>query len=163
MGDASASPRTRLCLLAARFVLPGPGPRVDDAIRLACSLLVGELDTPATVGVATLSDGTALRDAQPLIRDMLREQGIPVTDPGAGDAEKFAVVLRAFGTGGLGVGEFSAALYASIPAWDEQDDIQRSMVVLLSEWDAETTPERKGEVASAMRTAALTGLGELCI
>jgi hypothetical protein len=72
MGDASASPHTRLRLLAARFVLPGPGPRVDDAIDLASSLLVGELDTPATVGVAALSDGTALRDAEPLIRDMLR-------------------------------------------------------------------------------------------
>ncbi len=52
-----------LALLAARFVLAGVGPDVDQAIKLACELLACELDTPATVDVAALRYGTPLRAA----------------------------------------------------------------------------------------------------
>jgi len=44
VGDVEAL-QARLTLLAARFVLPGLGPDVDQAIRLACDLLVRELAT----------------------------------------------------------------------------------------------------------------------
>jgi hypothetical protein len=65
-------------LLAAKFVLPGLGPRVDKAIEVACDLLTLGLDTRATVDVAGLGYGTPLRDAESLIRDMLDEQHVPV-------------------------------------------------------------------------------------
>jgi hypothetical protein len=64
VGDVEAL-HAELALLAARFVLPGLGPDVDQAIRLACELLLRELDTPATVDVAALRYGTPLRDAAP--------------------------------------------------------------------------------------------------
>lgn len=69
--------RTELALVAARFVLPGLGADVDQAIGVACDLLEVGLDTPATVAVAGLSYGTSLRDAGPVIREMLDEQGFP--------------------------------------------------------------------------------------
>lgn len=69
--------RAELALLAARFVLPGLGADVDQAIGVACDLLVAGLDTPATVAVAGLSYGTPLRDAEPVIREMRDEQGFP--------------------------------------------------------------------------------------
>lgn len=82
VGDASIDAvRAELALLAARFVLPGLGPDVDQAIRVACDLLVEGLDTPATVEVAGLSYGTPLRDAGPVIREMLDEQGFPSDQP----------------------------------------------------------------------------------
>jgi hypothetical protein len=74
--------RAELALLAARFVLPGPGPDVGQAITLACELLACGLDTPAAAGVAAMRYGTPLRDAGPLLREMLDEQGFPAPGPG---------------------------------------------------------------------------------
>lgn len=58
---------------------------MDQAIRVACDLLAQDLDTPATVDVAALRYGRALRDAGPAIRDMLREQGFPAAGPDANE------------------------------------------------------------------------------
>jgi hypothetical protein len=107
VSDLAVDPvRAELALLAARFVLPGLGPDVDQVIRVACDLLVQDLDTPATVAVAALTFGTPLRDAGPIIRDMLREQGFPAAAPDAGESEAFATVLRAVAAGGMQAGEF---------------------------------------------------------
>jgi hypothetical protein len=65
-------------------------------------------DPAATVDVAWLGYGTPLRDAGFLIRDMLREQHIPVPGPGASEDVKFQVAVRIFGAGALDVGEFAA-------------------------------------------------------
>ncbi len=77
MRDVSSMPlRAQMALPAARFVLPGPRrPDVDQAIRLACDLLADGLGTPATLEVACLSFGTALRDAA-------GGSGCPVTSVG---------------------------------------------------------------------------------
>lgn len=83
MGDVQVL-RAGLASLAARFVLPGLGPDVDQAITLACELLACGLDTPATADVAAMRYGTPLRDAGPLLREMLDEQGCPAPGPGEG-------------------------------------------------------------------------------
>jgi len=102
VGDAFVdSLQAELALLAARFVLPGLGPAVDRAIRVARDLVAHDLDTPATVAEAALRYGTPLRDAGPLIREMLREQGFPTAGPRASEAEEFITLLRAVGAGGL--------------------------------------------------------------
>jgi hypothetical protein len=155
VADVSAdSLRAELALLAARFVLPGLGPDVDRAIRVACDLLARDLDTPATVGVAALAYGTALRDAGPVIRGMLREQGFPAPGPEASEAEVFTTVLRAVAAGGMQTGEFFTFFMQVVPAWEQQDELQRSLVVLLNDWIEETTPEGRSATAAAVRTAA---------
>ena len=156
----AASCRAELCLLAARFVLPGLGPRVDKAIEVACDLLTLGLDTRATVDVAGLGYGTPFRDAESLIRDMLIEQHVPVPEPGAGEAVKFRVVLRAFGAGALDVGEFAAVFYARLPAWDQQDKTERRLVVLLDNWEHEATADGRAGTAAAMRQVAKSASGQ---
>jgi hypothetical protein len=152
--------RAELALLAARFVLPGLGPDVDRAISVACDLVASELDTPATVGVAALSYGTPLRDAGPVIRDMLGEQGFPAAEPGASDAEEFTTLLRAVAAGGMQVGEFFSVFMERVPAWEQQDELQRFLVVLLNDWVDQTTPEGRAAVAAALRTVARDALSE---
>jgi hypothetical protein len=107
-----------LALLAARFVLPGRGPDVDQAITLACELLACGLDTPAAAGAAMTYD-TALRDAGPLFRELLEEQGFPAPGPGEGQDREFLAVLCALAMGGLAVGEFCLIFLDHLPARDE--------------------------------------------
>jgi len=149
-----------LALLAAEFVLPGLGPDVDRAITVACDLLARNLDTPATVGVAALSYGTPLRDAGPAIREMLREQGFPAAGPDASDAAQFTTVLRAVAAGGMRAGEFFSVFIGLVPAREEQDELQRRLVALLSSWADETTPEGEAAVATALRSVARAALSE---
>jgi len=146
--------RARLALLAARFVLPGLGPDVDQAIRLACDLLVRELATPATADVAALRYGTPLRDAAPLLRQMLQEQGFPAPGPDVGQAAEFRAVLRALAAGSLAVGEFHAILIDRLPAWDQQDELDRGLMALLSDWELQTTPEGRSAAAETLRAVA---------
>jgi hypothetical protein len=83
-GEAASQPdwSTRLHSLArpllfqsrSRDVFQSTLPDVNEAIRLACDLLVQDMDTPATISVAALPFGTPFRDCQPLIRAMLLEQ-----------------------------------------------------------------------------------------
>ncbi len=143
-----------LALLAARFVLPGIGPDVDQAITLACELLAQDLDTPATVEVAALSYGTPLRDTGTLIREMLQQQGFPAPGPVAGEAEEFRAVLRALATGGLQAGEFFVVILNYLPAWEKQDELDRRLVVLLDDWTRQTTPQGRSAAAEALRAVA---------
>jgi hypothetical protein len=146
--------RAELALLAARFALPGLGPDVDRAIKLACELLARDLDTPATLDVAALRYGTPLRDAGPLIREMLQEQGFPAPGPDAGKAEEFRTVLRALAAGGLQVGEFYVILMRHLPGWEEQDELDRRLAVLLDDWERQTTLEGRAAAAEALRAVA---------
>ena len=150
-----------LALLAARLVLPGPGPDVNKAINLACDLVACDLGTPATGSVAALRYGTLLRDAGPVIRDMLREQGFEAAGPDASETEKFNTMLRAVAAGGMEVGEFYPVFMESVPAWERQDELQRSLAVLLHDWVEEATPEGKSLVAASVRKAAYEGLGDV--
>jgi|SRR5580698_7708659 hypothetical protein len=155
-GDLEAYRQAELALIAARFALPGSRqPDVDRAIDLACRLLAGNLETPATVEVACLRYGTPLRDAEPVLRQMLREHGVPVIEPGSSDAERFRAALQAFGAGVIGPGEFSAVFYQMRPPWNEQDAIQRSLSLLLHELEEATTPEGQDEIVLRIRETAL--------
>lgn len=127
---------------------------MDQAIRLICELLVCERDTPATVDVAALRYGTPLRDAAPLLRQMLQEQGVPAPGPDASQAGEFRAVLRALATGGLAVGEFYVILIDHLPTWDKQDELERRLMALLGDWELQTTPEGRSEAAEALRAIA---------
>lgn len=85
---------------------------------------------------------------------MLREQGFPVPGPDAGEAEELITALRAVAAGGLRVSEFYAFFMSRVPAWDQQDDLQRRLVVLLDDWEGETTPAGQSAAAAAVRRAA---------
>jgi hypothetical protein len=128
---------------------------VDRAIELACRLLAGNLDTPATTEVACLSYGTALRDAKPVLRQMLIEHGIAVSGPETGDADQFRAALRAFRSSASDIGKFSVIFYRLLPAWNEQDATQHALIFLLNELDQATTREDQNEVIQHLRDTAL--------
>jgi hypothetical protein len=153
VGDAQVL-RAELALLAARFVAPGLGPDVDQAIKLACELLACGLDTPATADVAAMGYGTPLRDAGPLLREMLDEQGFPAPGPSEGEDREFRVVLRALAMGSLAVGEFCLILLDHLPARDEQDELDRRLMALLDDWEQQAAPEARSAAAEALRAAA---------
>lgn len=123
-------------------------------IALACDLLAQDLGTPATTAVAGLPWGATLGDSGPVIRDMVREQGFAAPGPGAGSAEEFAFVLRAVAAVGLPVSDFYAYFMRRVPAWEQQDEMQRRLVVLLNDWDGETTPEGMAAAAAIVREFA---------
>lgn len=148
---------SELALLAAQFSLPGLRlPDVDRAIDLACRLLAGNLETPATTEVACLSYRTPLRDAEPVLRQMLIEHGITVSGPETGDADQlFRAALRAFGSSAIDIGELSAIFYPLLPTWNEQDTTQRALILLLNELDHATTREDQDEITQRLRDTAL--------
>ena len=148
---------SQLYALSARLVLPGLPPPTDVAIDLALALLVADRATPATTDVATLSPGTPLRDAKSSILNMLTEQNIPLASEGSTEAERWTIALWAFGRGGLPVSEFAQHFYSQLPAVDDQDETDQEIVVLLDEWERETSPDRRLPLEDAMRAAARRG------
>jgi hypothetical protein len=150
--------RAELAGLAAQFVLPGLGPSVDRAIKMACELVVADLDTPATVDVAAISPGTPMRDAGPAVRTMLDQQGFPTAEAGASDDDVLLVLLRGVAAGGLEPGEFFNVFMQRVPPWQEQDELERSLVVLLNDWVDQTSPEGKTAALATLRRAARDAL-----
>jgi hypothetical protein len=149
----------RLVGVAAALDLPGLGPRVEQAVALAVDLLVADRATPATAAVAALGAGATLRDSGEDIRQMLREQGVEPPPPSPGEEPAYTTALWAVGEGGLSIGEFSVVFYKYLPAWTEQDDDQRKIVVLLHEWESETDPETRRPITDALREAARAAAG----
>jgi hypothetical protein len=149
----------RLVGVAAALDLPGLGPRVEEAVSLAVDLLVADRATPATVAVASLGAGATLRDAGDDIREMLREQGAAPPAPPQGTEAAYSTALWAVTFGGLSVGEFSGVFYNYLPAWDDQDEVQRRIVVLLSDWDMESDPDARTPIADEIRRIASAASG----
>lgn len=123
-------------------------------MALALDLIVADRATPATVAVASLGPGATLRDAGDDIREMLREQGVAPPPAPSGEDPACTTALWAVGCGGLSVGEFSAVFYEYLPAWDDQDEVQRKIVVLLHDWEQETNPEARRPITAKIRETA---------
>ena len=153
MNPADQSLDQRLAAVAAELLLPGLPLVPDRVVPLALDLLAVDRDTPATVEVASLPRGSTMRDAEPSIRQMLAEQGIPLPESAVSDAEVYAVVLWAFAHGGMGVGEFAHRFYRLLPAWEEQSEEDRTLVQLLDEWEGTPDPADRAQVADRIRAA----------
>jgi hypothetical protein len=151
----------RLGGIAAALELPGLGPRVEAAVALALELLVADLDTPATVTVASLGIGATLRDSGDAIREMLHEQGLYPPSPQPGAHVAYSTALWAVALDGISVGEFGVIFYNHIVPWDEQNPSQRELVVLLHEWDQASDAEARQPITTAIRNAAAQALRTL--
>ena len=141
----------RLHRLAVEFVLPD-GLRVEHAVILAEDLLVSGFEGPATIGLACL-ERTAIRaDAEQPIRDMLAEHGIRVPVP-SGEEEEYRLLLTAFGYWGLPLHFLEGPFYLRIPAWDDQESLDRALVTLLDRRDHETSVDGRRAIEDEMRAA----------
>lgn len=132
---------------------------MDDAVDVACELLTQGRDTPATVAVAGLPRGSSLSDAEPLLRAMLDEQGVPAPPAEPTEGECFDYVSRAFGLGVLPFSEFYGRFYASVPEWTKQSPLQQRVVRLLDDWETETTPSKRHAIVARIRQAVAADHG----
>lgn len=156
MSTSSASPG--LTLIATRLLL-GSGAWVDEAVDIACELLAQDQETPATVAVASLSPGTALSDAEPLLRAMLEEQGIPAPPAQPTEAERFEYVSRAFGLGVLPFSEYYGPFYANLPDWHRQSPLQQRVVRLFDDWENGSTPMKRETIVERIREVVAADTG----
>ena len=52
------------------------------------------------------------------------------------------------------MGEFHAILIDRLPAWDQQDELDRRLMAMLSDWELQTTPEGRSAAAETLRAVA---------
>jgi hypothetical protein len=87
-----------------------------------------------------------------------------MADPSTGSdsraAAQFTAVLGAVASGTMPMNEFYGYFMSRVPAWDQQDDLQRRLVLLLDHWDGETTPAGQSMAAGAVREAARAAMDE---
>lgn len=150
-GTAGQDIAARLHLVAVGFVLP-EGPRVEDAVVLAEDLLAAGVTGSGTVAVASLNRGAIRSEAERLIREMLAEHGISVPTP-ADEHDAYRLLLTAFGYWNLPLHVFEGPFYVRIPAWDDQEPLDRMLVTLLDRRDHETSPDARQSVEDEMRAA----------
>lgn len=131
----------------------------EDAVSLACDLLGSRFETNATTDVAALAPSAPWNEAEVPVRAMLREQGVDLPDAGF---DPYEALLRAFGFWNLPVSELEGPFYVRLPAWDEQDELQRELVLLLDQRDGASQPAVRAAIELEMRQAvrlALTSRG----
>jgi len=154
MDNSADTLSIRLAMIAGSLALPGLGLPVDDVVALAVDLLVADRATPATVAVAALGPGATMRDAGDDIMEMFHEQGVDLPPPPVGEEAEYRAAVWVFGAGGMGVSEFSRWFYPHVPAWDDQDAVERELIVLLDGWENETDTTRREDIATTMRGIA---------
>jgi hypothetical protein len=153
-----AAQRTRLQLLAIDFTLPS-GPRVADAIRLAEELVASGFDGPATLQIAALPRDCVLSDADPQLRAMLLEHQIEVPRVDDEDAQ-YRVLITAFGFWDLPLHGFEGSFYARLPTWDDQEPLDRTLLLLFDRLDHETELRGRMEIETEMRAAVRAALAQ---
>jgi hypothetical protein len=147
----------RLHRVAVDLMWRTGGPRIDEAVILAEDLVVAGFAGAATVDVASLRRDAIRSDAEPLARDMLAEYEIdlPVVED---DAARFRVLLQAFGFWDLPLADFYSPFLHQLPSSNEQDPLERTLVLLLDDLDHATDPAKKAEVVQSMRAAVRRAL-----
>lgn len=146
-----AGPAERLRAVAVEVAMP-TGPGLDDAITLAEDLVASGLGGSATLEVASLPRGAVRSDAEPRVRGMLTEFGIDV--PSAEDeAARYRLLLWAFGHWNLPLALFEGPFYARLVAWDNQDELDRTLVRLLHERDLVSNSLGRLSIEREMRAA----------
>jgi hypothetical protein len=139
----------RLHLVAVRFFLPA-GPSVEESVVLAEDLLVSGFIGSATAQLASLQRGAVRSDAEEPIRNMLAEHGIRVRFPTDEDDE-YRLLLTAFGYWDLPLHFFEGPFYVRIPAWDDQEPLDRTLVTLLDRRDHEASQDARLSIEDKMR------------
>jgi hypothetical protein len=140
----------RLHGIATRLLLKSGG-WADDAIDIACALVVAGLGTPATLDVCALSPGVTSTEAEPLVRAMLSAHGVPVLPDSPTDGERYAYLVHGFGLGAIDVEDFYGQYYSHLSCWDEQSPMERRVTLLLDDWEHERDEARRHQLVAEMR------------
>jgi hypothetical protein len=102
-----------------------------------------------TLEVATLNSDATWRDSADHILEMVNSLGFNV--PEAEDEPTvWPIILRALG---LHLNDFYGPFLNRLPAWDEQDALDRSLNLLLDELDQAADPQAREAVVARTRAA----------
>jgi hypothetical protein len=156
-GTAPTEFGARLHRLAVELMFPVGGPRTEVAVVLAEDLVATGYAGEATLEVASLRRDAIRSDAEPLVRRMLAEHGIDLPVPVNDDAA-YELLLRAFGFWDLPVADVYAPFLNRVPAWEEQDKLDRILLLLFEELDHTTNIALKPAVVERMRAAVRDAL-----
>ena len=150
--------RVRVCRLAARIALGHRSESVTESIALACDLIGANVATSPVVAVACLSPGETWREAGARILEMFEslEAEVPQVED---ETRTWPIVLRAFGFCDLPLADFFGPFLSRLPAWDQQDGLERSLNLLLDELDHAADPQARGVVIARMRAAVRDAMG----
>jgi hypothetical protein len=150
--DLSAPADLNACLhgLATRLVWRSGG-WAEEAIDVACALVVAGRSTSSTVELCALPRGADLADVEPLVRAVLAERGFPLPPESPTDAERFAYLLRGFALGVISFNNFYGEFYAQLQAWDHQSPMERQLTLLLDSWEHEDDVAGKRALVAEMR------------
>jgi hypothetical protein len=75
------------------------------------------------------------------------------------ESTAWPVVLRAFGFCDLPLGDFFGPFLSRLPAWDEQDGLERTLNLLLDELDHAGDTQARDVVVARMRAAVRDAMG----
>ncbi len=89
---------------------------------------------------------------------MLAEHGIDVPTP-VDEEDEYNVLLRAFGFWDLPMGDFYSPFLHRLPAWEEQEDLERALLRLFDDLDHASDPADKREVEGRMRATVRDSFG----
>ena len=150
--------RARWWRLAVRISLGHRSESVTESIALACDLIRADVATSPVVAVACLSPDETWRDAGARILEMLEslEAEVPQVED---ESTAWPIVLRAFGFCDLPLADFFGPFLTRLPAWDEQDGLERSLNLLLDELDHAADPQARDVVIARMRAAVRDAMG----
>ena len=130
---------------------------MEGAVVLAEDLVAAGYTGEATLEVACLRRDAPRSDAEPLVQSMLAEHGIDLPVPVDEDAA-YELLLRAFGFWDLPVADLYVPFLNRVPAWEEQDELDRTLFLLFEELDHTTDTALKPAVVERMRVAVRDAL-----
>lgn len=99
--------------------------------------------------------GTALRDLEPLIRRVLAEQGMPTAERDARSRSGWQWFCVRSQPGRWQCGESFGFFMSAVPAWDDQSEQQRALVLALNGRAEATTLEEQVRTADGARATAV--------
>lgn len=156
-GAAQTEFGARLHQLAVDLMFPVGGQRMDVAVVLAEDLIAAGYTGKTTLEVACLRRDATRSDAEPLVQNMLAEHGIHLPVPVDEDAA-YKLLRRAFGFWDLPVADLYMPFLNRVPAWKQQDELDRTLFLLFEELDHITNTAMKPAVVERMRAAARSAL-----
>lgn len=131
---------------------------LDEAIALAGDLVAAGLGGgKATVEVASQQRGVVRSDVEQQVREMLKEFGLDVPTA-EGEASRYRLLLWLFSHAKLPLSAFEGPFYARLTAWDQQSELDRTLMTFLHQRDQLARPADLDEVESQMRSVVRSAI-----
>jgi hypothetical protein len=152
-----AALQDRLAGLAVKIASGERSASVPESVAIACDLVAAGSATGPVVAVAALSPAATWRDSGDQVLAMLESLGLAIPEIDD-ETAAWPLILHAFGFCNLPFAEFYGPFHGRLPASDKQDPLDRSLNLLLDEWEHCCDPRAQPEIVERMRAAVRESL-----